>query len=471
MKKKSTVHDLFKIILASMVLFSLGIANPVISQHTNRATFIHGADGSIIDQIEQSGGKFYDEGTEKSAIEIFKKYGFNLIRLKLWHTPDNQYNSLPNMLKMAKKVNDAGLTFMLDFHYSDTWADPGHQTKPAVWNGLQFNTLSDSIYEYTKYVISELKAQNTLPEYVQIGNEITCGLLWDDGKVCNPDNTEQWSQLGTLIKKAIQGLEDATESGDQIKTIIHIDKGGNNGAARWFYDNLIDEGVEFDIIGLSFYNWWHGTLTDLKNNLNDLANRYNKDIMVVEGAYPWTLGWGDNTNNIVGSQDALHEGYPATVQGQKEFLEDMLSIIHDTDNDKGKGFVYWSPEWIPGFPGSPWENLALFDFDGEVLESIKAFQDQSGIDDGITVKPFLLHNPYPVPFSTTTSIEFSMNSKSPVELTIYDAFGREVVKLIDEKLNAGEYSVQWDASANTSGVYYVVFRSKGFQQTSKIILQ
>lgn len=457
-----------KIMLVCLLMFLL--TGATFDAEAQRVDFINGADGSIIDQIEQSGGKFYDDGTEKEVLEIFKKYGFNLIRLKLWHTPAQPYNGLPNVLEMAKRIDGMGMDFMLDFHYSDTWADPGHQYKPAAWEDLSFEILGDSVYEYTKYVMTLLKEQNTLPTMVQIGNEIACGMLWDDGRICGEFNN-QWDNLGILIKKGIEGVNASLTEKDDVKIIIHFDNGANNTGCQWFYTNIINQGIDFDIIGLSYYPWWHGTLVELENNLNDLATRYNKDIILVEGAYPWTLAWSDNTGNIIGSADQLHEGYPASVEGQKEFLTDVLDILKRVDNNKGKGFVYWSPEWIPGYPGSPWENLALFDFEGEALESIKVFQNESGIDNGLIFKPFTLSNPYPVPASAKITIEFSMNSNKSVELLIYDASGRLVDSLINEVLDEGQYSINWNAEQYRNGIYYVVFKSEGFNQVKKLVVQ
>jgi len=466
MKKRSTAHKTLSC-FSSILVLTVCLSTSLYAQRSDSEIFIHGADGSVLDEVEQSGGLYYDEGVQKDALEIFKKYGFNLIRLKIWHTPSDQYNSLQNVLDMAKRVKDSGLDFMLDFHYSDTWADPGSQDKPVAWQGLSFDVLTDSIYEYTKHVISHLKAQNTLPGYVQIGNEIICGMLWDDGKVCDPDTPEQWNNLGILIKRAIQGLKDAIDQEDKVATIIHIDKGGNNGASRWYFDNIIQEGVEFDIIGLSFYNWWHGTLADLQNNLNDLATRYNKDIIVVEGAYPWTLGWGDNTNNIVGSEDQLHTGYPATVEGQTEFLKEVLKIIKNTTDDRGKGFVYWSPEWIPGHPGSPWENLALFDFEGEVLESILVFNDNADIDENNLNTGLLQIDPNP--FFDSLQIKFHQAEKEHVKLSVSDYKGNEIEVLVDKILTTGDQIINWNKPDLNPGIYLITIKQGNKTQSIKTI--
>jgi len=431
--------------------------------------FVRGVDGSVLDEVEQSGGLYYDDGIQKDALEIFKKYGVNLVRMKLWHTPAVQYNSLSRVMVMAQRVKGLGLKFMLDIHYSDTWADAGHQKKPEAWKNLSFDVLTDSIYQYTKKVVTDLKAQNTLPDYIQIGNEITCGMLWDDGKVCNPETSEQWNKLGILIKSAIQGIKDA--SGINVpKIILHIDKGGDNAGARWFFDSILSEGVAFDIIGLSYYPWWHGSLTKFENNLNDLATRYHKDIVIVECAYPWTLDWGDNTNNIVGSANDLQPGYPATVEGQKKFITDEISIIQTTNDNRGVGFVYWSPEWIPSHPGSPWENLALFDFQGNVLESINALNTYAGIDEHPEYENLQNLSISPNPFNKTAKINFFLQNSQSLTITVADTFGNIVMTLFKNKeLNKGNQSLYLDPTLLNPGIYTFTVQSKNFSQTFKAL--
>jgi arabinogalactan endo-1,4-beta-galactosidase len=431
-------------------------------------SFIKGADGSVLDQVEQSGGFFLEGGVEKDAYQIFKNNGITTIRLKLWHTPAEPYNDLSRVMVMAKRIKDLGLGFTLDFHYSDTWADPAHQTKPSAWDDLTFDVLADSIYRYTKYVITQLKSQNTLPDYVQIGNEINCGLLWNDGNVCNPDSPEQWNKLGILIKNARLGLEEAIDPGDEVKIILHLADGGNNGVCRWWYDNILEEGVRFDVIGLSFYPWWHGNLSDLKNNLNDLANRYNKDIIIVEAAYPWTLSWNDNTNNIIGSANQLLTGYPATVDGQYRYLRDLMEIIKSTTNGKGKGIMYWSPEWISAPQwGSPWENLALFDFDNEVLSSIKAFDDNTGINDFSSSKIRLGIKPNPA--TSNATISFTLDEKSFAKIELHLLSGKKLYTIADGNFGQGLIEIPLNLDNLTPGIYLLSLTVNEVNYYQKII--
>ena len=454
----------FKLTTKFILLFSLLFTfQKAISQ-----AFIKGADGSVLDQVEQSGGVFYENGEVKDAYQIFKNNGITMIRLKLWHTPSEPYNNLARVKVMAKRAKDLGLGFTLDFHYSDTWADPAHQTKPTAWNNLSFDVLADSIYAYTNYVITQLKLQNTLPDYVQIGNEINCGILWNDGNVCDPDSPEQWNKLGILIKKAQQGLEEAIDSGDDVKIILHLADGGNNGVCRWWYDNILEEGVQFDVIGLSFYPWWHGNLTDLKNNLNDLAVRYDKDIIIVEAAYPWTLAWNDNTTNIIGSASQLLSGYPATVDGQYRYLRDIMEVIKSTSNKKGKGMIYWSPEWISSPQwGSPWENVSLFDFDNQVLSSIKAFDDNTDVAD--VFMPGSRIKIYPNPFTDQATVSFHLNQKSHVKIEILDFSGRHLSSISEEIVETGSTKIPLNISFLTSGIYLLKLTINDLNYYQKIV--
>lgn len=348
------------------------------SQDDDSVEFIMGADISFIPQIEDLGGVYKGDGIPRDPIQIFKEYGINYMRLKLWHTPDENYNNLEKILYMAARIKDKQLRFLLNFHYSDTWADPGKQYKPAAWEGLSFETLKDSVYQYTKKVLRALYDQQTLPDMVQIGNEITPGMLWNEGRVGGAfDTPQQWQNLGELISAGIRGVRESCTAGDSVRIMIHLDRGGDNGTCRWFFDNLLAQDVEFDFIGLSFYPWWHGTLSQVAANLNDLASRYDKDLVIVETAYPWTLQWFDAVNNIVGSSSDLHSGYPATIEGQKDFLRDLIQIVRTVQGQRGTGLFYWAPEYISVQPiGSPWENNALFDFEGNVLSSMDVFLEE-----------------------------------------------------------------------------------------------
>jgi arabinogalactan endo-1,4-beta-galactosidase len=314
-----------------IVLF---VSNYIVAQTSD---FIKGADISFVPQIEYLGGAFTIGGTQTDPVEVFSQNGVDYIRLRLWHTPTDGYCGLAKTIQMATRIKQSGSKFLLDIHYSDTWADPAHQTKPVAWQSLTYTQLVDSIYSYTYSVVQALNTANVLPDMIQIGNEITVGFLWPEGRVGGSYNTTiQWQQFTTLLKTARNAIVDAVP-GTTIPVMLHIDRGGDNAGSRWFFDKMNSYQVPYDYIGLSFYPWWHGTLTQLTQNLNDLATRYNKNIIVVETAYPWTLQAYDNVTNIVGSTSQLHDGYPSTVEGQFNFLFDLIQIVKNVPNNKGKG--------------------------------------------------------------------------------------------------------------------------------------
>jgi len=340
---------------------------------------IRGADISTLPRVEDNGGIFYDDtGQPRDLLRILADHAINYVRLRLWHTPAHGYDDLAHVKRMAARIKNAGMGFFLDFHYSDTWADPGKQRKPAAWRGLDFEGLKAAVYGYTRDVIAELRGQGTTPDIVQIGNEIPNGMLWPEGRLDGSD--DQFARLAGLLKAGIAGVRD---TGGDARIMLHLDRGGNNSLYRWWFDNITAEGVEFDVIGLSFYGYWHGALSDLADNLSDLARRYEKDLIVVETAYPHTLANQDSTPNIISTQSQLVAGYPATVEGQANWLRDLMRVICGTPNGLGKGIFYWEPAWLalpncgwdPEDPtsGNGWENQALFDFDGHALDSLDVF--------------------------------------------------------------------------------------------------
>jgi arabinogalactan endo-1,4-beta-galactosidase len=450
------------------------------SAQTDSTEFIKGADVSFIPQIENLGGVYKDNRTPQDPLKIFKDHGFNFIRLKIWHTPRENYNNLEKILYMARRIKENDLKLLLDFHYSDTWADPGRQSKPAAWAGLSFDVLKDSVYQYTKNVMRALCDQQTLPDMVQIGNEITPGMLWNDGRVGGSfDTPPQWKNLGELVKAGARGVRESCDAGDSVRIMIHLDRGADNAACRWYFNNLISQGVEFDVIGLSYYPWWHGTLNAVRSNLDDLAARFGKDLIIAETAYPWTLQWFDNTNNIVGSANQLHSGYPATVTGQADFLRELMKIVRNVKNQKGQGIFYWAPEYISVQPlGSSWENNTLFDFNGNALSSMNVFLEVvSGVDDADQDIPssFQLNQNYPNPFNGETRISYVINKATFVKLMVYDIQGSVIGTLVQEAQPAGDYSVTWNAQQKdgafvATGLYFIRLETGNGVETRKALL-
>ncbi len=328
--------------------------------------FISAVDISLYPEIKISSPTFYDtDGLEKDFISILKSSGINTVRLRLWVNPANGHSGLNEVKQFSETLKANGFKVWLSLHYSDTWADPGQQQPPLVWQNIEYSALIDSVYAYTKNVMTQIQ-----PNYIQIGNEINSGFLHPYG-----DLTKNKNQFITLLQKGILAVR---ESSNHTKIIIHF-AGIQN--AEWFFSNLTL--LDYDIIGLSFYPIWHGkSLTNLKDVMAKLSETYNKDILIAETAYPFTLEWNDWTHNIVGleSQLILPE-FPATAIGQKEFVKSVMNLTKEIPNNKGIGFCYWGAESIAwkgpqATDASSWENQALFDFKNKalpVLEEFKAY--------------------------------------------------------------------------------------------------
>jgi arabinogalactan endo-1,4-beta-galactosidase len=346
------------------------------------AAFIKGMDVSFLDEIEEAGGLFYENGEPRDCLDILKANGVNSIRLRIWNEPPHTFCNLERTIPLAKRIKAKGFHFLLDFHYSDLWADPGKQFKPKAWEALDVEGLKSAVYEYTEQVMTALKEADALPDMVQIGNEITPGMLWPAGKVDGEyDTDEQWETFASLVKA---GIDAAKTVHPEVNLMIHIDRGGDHAASVKFYDRFEALGVAFDTIGLSFYPWWHCTLEDLRANLHGLAARYGKEIVVVETAYPWTTEKKEGLEFIVNADSPLNAVYPATVEGQAGYLRDFMQIVADTPNGLGVGFHWWEPCWIPakedwsvGHPNN-WSNLTLFDFQGNKLQSIEVLRQEGG---------------------------------------------------------------------------------------------
>ncbi len=291
---------------------------------------ILGADISFLPELESKGMKFSDKGVEKDAIQILKEHGFNYARLRIFNDPSNDsgyspkegFCDLEHTLQMAKRIKASGMKLLLDFHYSDYWADPGKQYKPAAWKNLSFPDLKKALYDYTKKVMTALKNQGTLPDMVQVGNEINHGIVWPEGNVSNIDGTAQ------LIQAGIAGVKSVDL---HAVIMLHVALGGQNHESVFFIDNMLARGVQFDVIGESYYPKWHGTLDDLENNLHDLVRRYNKDVVVVE--------------------------YSA-------LKEEVNKIAFELPNGKGKGTFIWEPL-------NTWEKV--FDDKGKSNELINLY--------------------------------------------------------------------------------------------------
>ncbi|HEY3782394.1 MAG TPA: glycosyl hydrolase 53 family protein [Fimbriimonadaceae bacterium] len=328
--------------------------------------FLRGGDVSEIPEEEAAGAKYFYKGQQEDPLKLLKQAGWNYIRLRIWNNPKDGFCDESHTLAMAKRAKAAGLMVGIDFHYSDYWADPGKQYKPAAWKNLSFEDLAKAVHDYTKEVVSKLVAHGTPPYMVQVGNEIGAGMLWPDGKITSADPNE-WQRLSTLLKAGIQGVHDG-QGANHILTMIHLERGGDNSGAVWWFDHLAPYGVDFDVIGLSYYPFWHGHLSALKANLADLGPRYKKPIYIAETAYPWTADVPGHFSEILSK---LESGYPATPLGQSQFLKQVIDITKQDSGGYGSGIFYWAPTWISTPQRSiPWDVLATFNKDGKALPAV-----------------------------------------------------------------------------------------------------
>ncbi|MGH2892068.1 MAG: glycosyl hydrolase 53 family protein, partial [Solirubrobacteraceae bacterium] len=311
-----------------------------------------GADLSFEPQEEAAGAHFTDAGAPGSPLSILGDHGLNYVRLRLWVDPPAGYSDLASDLKMARRIEAAGDKLYLDIHYSDFWADPQHQDIPAAWQGQDLSQLADTVQSYTRSVIRAFAAQGTPVDTVSIGNEIRNGMLWPVGQVDWAHDTG-WSNLVTLLKAGVAGARSANPPGHRMQVMLHFDEGGNNADSTRFFDHMVSGGVPFDVIGLSYYPFFHGPLNAMRTNVDALATKYGKPIVIAESQYAWTLAAGDSTGNFVWQTSQLSTGYPANPGGQESFYNDALSILAQVPHHLAQGLFYWEPEWIPGVGWEP----------------------------------------------------------------------------------------------------------------------
>jgi len=345
-----------------------------------------GADVSSLTKSEDLGGQYFDtrrpmcreDSTQHPALDILEDHGLNHIRLRVWVNSADGYHGLAELHKMARRAHALHLQTLVDLHFSDTWADPGHQSKPGAWANYTVEQLTQAVYDHTYAACSAAKVSGHAPSMIQLGNEVNSGMLWPDGHTWNPPN---WENLATFLKAGYAAVKACSPS---TKVVLHLANGGDNGAFRWWFDNITSRGVEFDAIAASYYGYWHGSLGDLQANLNDVSTRYGKDVLVAETAYPFTLDDADGWANSIGLSSQLVAGYPATQAGQAANFRDVMSIVRAVPNNRGLGVFYWDATWISvkgngwdptdASSGNAWENQALFGFDGRVLPATDEFR-------------------------------------------------------------------------------------------------
>ena len=353
---------MFIVLISSILLISCEKQKDkptYIPQPDAKDTLIRGADLSFLPEIEAAGTKYYNlNGKEASPLTILADAGMNTVRLRLWHSPAGMHSNLAEVKAFGKKIKEQGLKLWITVHYSDTWADPGHQYKPEAWKSLNQQTLNDSIYDYTTRVVRALD-----PDYIQIGNEINSGFLWPEGSTSYPQQ---------FLKMLASGCKAVRDNSDDCKIMLHY--AGYDGADEFF--NLVKT-IDYDLIGISYYPIWHGkSLSLLQSSIRLLSEKYKKKLVIAETAYPFTLEWNDWTNNVLGESSQIIPSFPANPDGQQDFLEDIKRISQS--KPLLSGFSYWGAEWVAfkgpeAENGSSWENQALFDFNNKALPALSAF--------------------------------------------------------------------------------------------------
>lgn len=346
-------------ILVATTLFSCSSDSNSTEPPVVEDAFIRAADMSFLPLIESEGTVYKHNNTAEDAITTLKNAGCNAIRIRLWKNPSDGHSGLAEVKTLAQRVKQAGLKVWLTVHYSDTWADPGNQTKPAAWQSMDFNTLKTSVTDYTNEIMTEIN-----PDIIQIGNETNDGMLWPEGKLSN--NESQYLQLVSAATVAVRSKSTTT------KIMLHF--AGISGA-DYYFDKV--KTMDYDYIGLSYYPIWHGkSLVTLQNTMNSLGNLYNKKVIIAETSYPFTFGYNDYTNNLIGLQSQIIPAFSATNEGQKGFLSAIKNTVKQSSH--GLGFCYWGSEWVAfrgptATNGSSWENQALWDFTNNSLPVMDVF--------------------------------------------------------------------------------------------------
>ena len=343
-----------------------------------QSTAIRGADISSALQVEATGRRVFVGDTEVPVERLLAEAGASFVRLRIWVGPQSGDSDAESALILARRAKSVGLKVLLDLHYSDSWADPQNQDIPAAWLGQDLPTLTETVGSYTRGLIADFARQGTPVDMVQVGNEVTWGMLWPVGAV-HGEHGEHWDAFAALLNAGIAGVRAATPAGHHTAVMLHTDRGGDPEGARHFYSSVVAAGVDdFDVIGLSYYPFWHGSLATLQTTLHELADRFeDKDLVIAETAYPWT---GDHQTDVLHPVDpsALPDGstFAATELGQAAYFAALREVLGNVPNGRGRGFLVWEPAWLPGISAesgsSPTNlNLAMFDAQGRALPSVE----------------------------------------------------------------------------------------------------
>ncbi|MCU4164818.1 glycoside hydrolase family 53 protein [Carboxylicivirga caseinilyticus] len=400
---KSRLIYIVYLLVFSLLIGSCNLKTDKAAQTSNRLIneFMNGVDLSYVNQVEDHGGIYKEDGTKVDPYELFSKKGANVVRLRIWNNPEwiyqvygedtPLYSGYNDVKKSIERAKANGMAINLDFHYSDIWADPQHQKVPSVWKNItDLNVLCDSVYNYTYSVLDDLLKSNLLPEMVQIGNETNCGFMLDEADSLFPKLSicdGNWVAFGKVLNAGVKAVRDIDlKAGSKTLVALHVADPKN---LEWFFKGVMEKGMvnDFDIAGFSYYPHWHTEISfeELPKLVSRLTNELNKDFVILETAYPYTLEEADEYGNIFGEHSGI-EGYPISIEGQRAFLIDLVTNMRTAG---AKGVMYWEPAWISSDMkdlwghGSAWDNATLFDREGNSLASIDylSFDYASTTDD------------------------------------------------------------------------------------------
>jgi arabinogalactan endo-1,4-beta-galactosidase len=427
---------LSRIIASTLGLFLLSLC----ISSSARAQFANGADIGWLSQMEAQGVIFKDNsGVQRNCLDILKSKGINALRFRVWVNPRSVYCSKKDVAYMAHRADSAGFKVMLDFHLSDTWADPGNQTKPAAWANDTLPQLLTHLYNHVYEVLDTLKSIGVVPAWVQIGNETNDGTLWETGRATtHMSNFAQMIDTGYSAVKAV----DST-----IQVIAHLSNGHDDAMFRWMFDGLKNNGARWDIIGMSVYPYWANKPWATEDSLalitmNDMIARYQTKVMVVEAGYLY--------NQPIAANQYL------------------LDLIAKTKSAGGLGVFYWEPE------SYSWQGYQLGAWDPVTKQPTVAMDAFLGISAVSVAKESPVSdynlNVYPNPFNPSTTIEYDLPTSSHITIVIYNALGEEVIRLVDGYQYTGHHNVVWSPSNASSGVYFCRMISERFVTTEKIVL-
>ncbi len=408
------------------LLLAAIVSSPVTGAGEN-AEFVFGVDLSYVNQMEDCGVRYADEGQVLDPFTIFRQRGANLVRIRLFHNPQwTKYSTLDDVRLSIRRARALGFAVLLDFHYSDNWADPQRQHIPSAWESLDsLDELENAVYSYTFDTLNALHAERLLPEMVQIGNETNIEMMQPVGE----QKTQiDWRRNATLLNAGIRATRHvAAQTGNAIEVMLHIAQPEH--VEEWFASAVRHGVVDFDIIGMSYYSKWSSqSMREMALTLLRVRHRFARDVIVVETGYPWTLAYSDDGHNLLG-KDALVPGFRASKRGQKKYMIELTQAVIAAG---GRGLVYWEPAWVGNDcptqwgRGSAWENVALFDF-----------------ADPHRALPAMDYLSHPYAFPQPVQFEFeAVGSAAPATLYLWGDFIGSNRFVIPLKLERGAYRLQ-----------------------------